>query len=89
MTTPHTPAATPTETPALTPEQPGVMLPLTPTEYGVVVALAGLGISLMTENRETLDSYREILTSADTSDAAFTAFEKLVQALDAMTGRAA
>lgn len=89
MTTPHTPAATTTETPALTPGCSGVMLPLTPTEYGVVVALAGIGLSAMSENGEMASRYREILNTADTAEIAFTAFEKLVMALEAVTGRAA
>lgn len=79
MTTDTTAAVSPVS--AVTP----ITLHLTPVEFGVVVALVVIGISVMTSNKETLEKYREILTSADTQGAAFTAFETLVNTLETVT----
>lgn len=65
-----------------------ITLPLTPVEYGVVVALTGLGISAMTGNVRMGQQYQEILHAEHTEAVAFSAFEKLVNALETVTGEA-
>jgi hypothetical protein len=59
-----------------------VTLPLTPIEIGVVVALAGLGLSAMTSNRQMADEYRRILANPDVAPVAHQAFAALVSALE-------
>lgn len=61
-----------------------VPLHLTALEYGVLVALAGIGLSAMTSNTELAQQYRAILERPETADVAFAAFEKALGALTAM-----
>lgn len=66
-----------------------ITLPLTPVEYGVVVALTGLGISAMTGNVPMGQQYQDILSADHTEGVAFSAFEKLIAALETVTGEGA
>jgi hypothetical protein len=66
-----------------------IALPLTPTEFGVVVALTGLGMSAMAGNVPMGKQYQGILSDEHTEAVAFSAFEKLVAALETVTGEAA
>jgi hypothetical protein len=59
-----------------------VTLPLTPVELGVVVALAGLGLSAMTGNRQSAEDYQRILANPDVAPVAHQAFAALVSALE-------
>jgi hypothetical protein len=76
------------ETPAISPlaAVATVTLPLTPVELGVVVALAGLGLSAMTGNRASAEDYQRILANPDVAPVAHQAFAALVSALETQGG---
>ena len=59
-----------------------VTLPLTPIELGVVVALAGLGLSAMRGDVLNGQKYQTILSNDEIAPVAESAFAALVQALE-------
>ncbi len=71
------------ETPAVVPQTAvgTVSLPLTPLEFGVVVALAGIGLSAMTNNVEVAKPYPAMLNTPETEPVALSAFQTLLDAL--------
>ncbi len=58
-----------------------ITLPLTPLEFGVVVALAGIGLSAMTNNVEVAKQYQAMLNTPETEPVALSAFQTLLDAL--------
>lgn len=62
-----------------------ITLPLTPVEFGVVVALTGIGISAMTNNVQMAKQYQAILDTDAAEGVAYSAFEKMLAALTAQT----